>query len=77
MSPSLYEKLKRNARKEQRSLNNYITRILEQAVEPDIPRLDLSCFQIDEDLKQLGGLVGHISDEQVQRDPRLKSILAK
>lgn len=77
ITPSLYEKLKRNAKKERRSLNNYITRILEQAVEPAIPRLDLATFKIDDDLKRLGGLVGHISDEQVQRDPRLKSILAK
>ena len=77
MAPSLYERLKRNAKKERRSLNNYITRILEQAVEPAIPRLDLSSFKIDDDLKRLGGLVGHISDEQIQRDPRLKSILGK
>lgn len=77
ITPSLYEKLKRNAKKERRSLNNYITRILEQAVEPAIPRLDLATFKIDDDLKRLGGLVGHIPDEQIQRDPRLKSILAK
>ena len=77
MAPSLYERLKGNAKKERRSLNNYITRILEQAVEPAIPRLDLSSFKIDDDLKRLGGLVGHISDEQIQRDPRLKCILGK
>ena len=77
MAPSLLERLKRNAKKERRSLNNYIIRILEQAVEPSIPKLNLSGFKIDDDLKRLGGLVGHISDEQIQRDPRLKSILGK
>ena len=77
ITPSLYERLKRNAKKEKRSLNNYITRILEAAVEPDIPRLNLSDFKIDEDLKRLGGLIGHIPEEQIQADPRLKSILAK
>ena len=76
LDASLYEKLKRNAKKERRSLNNYITRILENAVETDIPRLDPSGFKIDDDLKQLGGLIGSISDEQIQQDPRLKSILA-
>lgn len=76
LDSSLYEKLKRNAKKERRSLNNYITRILENAVEPAIPRLDPAGFKIDDDLQELGGLVGHISDEQIQQDPRLKSILA-
>lgn len=76
LEASLYEKLKRNAKKERRSLNNYITRILENAVETDIPKLDPSSFEIDDDLKQLGGLIGSISDEQIQQDPRLKSILA-
>ena len=76
LDSSLYEKLKRNAKKERRSLNNYITRILENAVEPAIPRLDPSGFKIDDDLKQLGSLVGYISDDQIQQDPRLKSILA-
>ena len=76
LEASLYEKLKRNAKKERRSLNNYITRILENAVEPDIPRLDPFGFEIDDDLKQLGGLIGSVSDEQIQQDPRLKSILA-
>lgn len=76
LEASLYEKLKRNAKKERRSLNNYITRILENAVETDIPKLDPSSFEIDDDLKQLGGLIGSVSDEQIQQDPRLKSILA-
>ena len=76
LDASLYEKLKRNAKKERRSLNNYITRILENAVETDIPKLDPSSFEIDDDLKQLGGLIGSVSDEQIQQDPRLKSILA-
>jgi hypothetical protein len=40
-------------------------------------KLDLSEFKIDEDLEHLRGLVGHISDEQIQKDPRLKSILGK
>ena len=76
LEASLYEKLKRNAKKERRSLNNYITRILENTVETDIPKLDPSSFEIDDDLKQLGGLIGSVSDEQIQQDPRLKSILA-
>lgn len=76
LDASLYEKLKRNAKKERRSLNNYITRILENAIEMDIPKLDPSSFEIDDDLKQLGGLIGSVSDEQIQQDSRLKSILA-
>ena len=76
ISPVLYNRLKIRAKQEKRSLNNYITRILEQAVEPELPKLDLRDFEVDEDLKRLGKLIGDIPERKIRQDPRLKSILS-
>lgn len=75
ISESLYERLKRNAKKERRSLNNYISGLLEAATEPVIPHLNLADFKLDDDLLQLGKTIGSIPKSRIQHDPRLKSIL--
>lgn len=75
ISRALYERLKRNARKEKRSLNNYISGILEAATEPVIPRLNPADFVPDEDVRRLGKTMGKIPLEKAQEDPRLRSIL--
>ena len=45
ISRTLYDRLKRNAKRERRSLNNYITGILESATEPAIPHLVRSEYE--------------------------------
>lgn len=75
ISKSLYDRLKRNAKREKRSLNNYITGILEAATEPPLPRLVRADFEPDEELRQLGRVIGDIPAETIERDPRLRSIL--
>ena len=75
ISRMLYDRLKRNAKREKRSLNNYITGILEAATEPAIPRLVRAEFEPDDDLRDLGRVIGEIPAEKIERDPRLKSIL--
>ena len=75
LSPALYDRLKTRAKQEKRSLNNYITRVLEQSLEPSFPQLELQDFSIDEDLQSLGKVIGDLPEEQVRQDPRLKSIL--
>ena len=75
ISKTLYDRLKRNAKREKRSLNNYITGILEAATEPSIPRLVRAEFEPDDDLRDLGRVIGEIPAEKIERDPRLKSIL--
>ena len=76
LSQSLYERLKRNAKREKRSLNSYITSILESATEPVFPLLDPADFEPDEDIRRLGQVLGDIPPEKIESDPRLKSILA-
>ena len=75
ISRTLYDRLKRNAKREKRSLNNYITGILEAATEPAIPHLVRADFEPDEELRQLGRVIGEIPAGTIEQDPRLKSIL--
>ena len=75
ISRTLYDRLKRNAKREKRSLNNYITGILESATEPAIPRLVRAEYEPDDELRDLGRVIGDIPEETVGQDLRLKSIL--
>ncbi len=77
ISRTLYDRLKRNAKREKRSLNNYITGILESATEPAIPHLVRAEYEPDDDLRNLGRVIGDVPAEKVERDPRLKSILGQ
>lgn len=77
MDIALYEKLKRNAKKERRSVNNYIVNVLEKSVEVEIPKLQLKDFQVDGDIQSLGKTMGAITDEKLNNDPKLKYILSK
>jgi len=77
ISRTLYDRLKRNAKREKRSLNNYITGILESATEPAIPHLVRSEYEPDDELRDLGQVIGDIPAEKIERDPRLKSILGQ
>lgn len=77
ISESLYERLKRNAKRERRSLNNYIAGLLEEATEPAIPHLNLADFKIDEDILAMGKTIGPIPKDRVQNDPRLKAMLGE
>ena len=75
ISRTLYDRLKRNAKREKRSLNNYITGILESATEPAIPRLVRAEYEPDDELRGLGRVIGDIPEETIGQDLRLKSIL--
>ena len=77
MSPALYERLKRNAKRENRSLNNYVVTLLETATAPVFPRLKKEDYPIDEDLLQLGRVLAEPSEEELENDPRLAYILEK
>ena len=77
MDSSLYERLKMQARKQNRSLNNFVVTILENATAPVFPRLTESDLQLDEDILKLGDIFGEIPVELVERDPKLAYILSK
>ena len=77
MDFALYEKLKRNAKRERRSVNNYIVNILEKSVDVEIPKLQLKDFQVDSDIQSLGKTMGAVTDEKLDNDPKLQYILSK
>lgn len=77
MSQSLYERLKRNAKRENRSLNNYLVHLLDTATAPKIPRLKRDDYPIDNDLLQLGQVLAEPSAEELENDPKLTYILNK
>lgn len=77
MESSLYERLKRNAKREKRSLNNYVVHLLETATAPVIPQLNPDDYPIDEDILRLGDILPEPSAEELERDPKLAYILSK
>lgn len=77
MELGLYERLKRNAKMERRSLNNYVVGILEEATRPSFPKIKLKDFKIDDDLLSLGKVIGDVPAELIEGDDRLKYILSK
>ena len=77
MDSALYERLKRFAKKQNRSLNNYIVTILEEATSPAFPRITEKDLIIDQDLQNLGGIIGDVPQELLEKDPKLAYILSK
>lgn len=77
MAPSLYERLKRLAKQQNRSVNNYVVTLLEEATAPVFPPLKVSDLEVDEDLQKLGGVIGDIPEELIASDPKLAYILSK
>lgn len=77
LDAALYNRLKINAKKERRSLNSYVVRILEDATTPVLPKIKLDDFKLDEDILSFGNVIGNIPDEVVSEDPKLRYILSK
>lgn len=77
MDEELYARLKRIAKKQNRSLNNYVVTLLEEATAPVFPHVEKKDLQLDEDLLRLGGVIGDIPEELLKKDPKLAYILSK
>ena len=77
MESELYERLKRLAKKQNRSLNNYVVNLLENATAPVYPHLTEADLQIDDELLKLGDIIGDVPQELIERDKKLAYILSK
>ena len=77
MKASLYERLKRNAKRENRSLNNYVVHLLDTATAPVVPQLNRQDYPIDDDILRLGELLQEPTPEELENDPKLVYILSK
>jgi len=73
----LYELLKRNAKKQNCSLNNYVVALLEEATAPIFPHIEEQDLIIDQDLLSLGETFGNLSPEFTESDPKLAYLLSK
>ncbi len=75
MDKLLYEQLKRKARSEGRSLNNYVVSVLRATIEEDKFAGIVIPDELPEDLKQLGKGIKPIPKERLEHDERLRYIL--
>lgn len=73
---SLYARVKRQARREEKSVNSFIEDTLERAVELEFPKIPKS-DKISDELMQFCGIIPPFTQEQLDADPRLKYILEK
>lgn len=75
----LVERLKRQAKALNSSLNNYVEMILIRATEPDFPKIQKG-YQISEETRNLCGFVKTIerpTDEEMSNNPKLARIWNK
>ena len=76
LSPELLARIKREARKENISVNRFVERTLEKATELVFPKLPPD-FKVDEELLRLAkaASIPMPSEEEGKNDPRLAHIL--
>lgn len=73
----LYERLKRNAKKQNCSLNRYVVTILEEATASIFPHIEEKDLIIDQDLLLMGETFGDLSREFTESNPKLAYLLSK
>lgn len=77
MSESLYQRIKQNARLQQRSVNNYMVSVLEKSLPEEFPELDPADFLPDQPLRALGKTLSGATANAEQLDEKAKYILSK
>ena len=75
----LMERVKRQARREQRSFNSYVEHTLDKSTELVFPKLKPEDFIISDDIKRLSGSVHFVrpSQEELDADPKLAYLVEK
>ena len=77
MQESLYERIKSNARKQNRSVNSYIVNILENATPSAVPKLKEKDFRPSKELRSLGSVLNGATESMEELDDKAKYILSK
>lgn len=78
LPPDLLDRVKRSARKENLSMNQFVERTLDKATEPVFPELPQD-FQMDDDILAFAGKI-HLepfTKEELDADPRLARLVEK
>lgn len=73
---ALVERLRRQAKREHKTLNGYVESILLNAVQPELPKIGES-YHISEETLRLSGFIPAFTREQLENDERLAYILGK
>lgn len=74
LEPALYNKLKTEARKDGRSFNSYVEKILSSFMEREFPKLP---FKVSDEILCLGETLPHYSGKELAEDERLAYLLSK
>ncbi len=77
LSPELYERVKRNARREHRSFNSYVEHVLDKSTELVFPKIS-DDYEISEEIKAFGKC--HLvrpPQEELDADPKLAYLVEK
>ena len=77
MSESLYQRIRQNARLQQRSVNSYMVSVLEKSLPEEFPELDPADFLPDQPLRALGKTLSGATANVDQLDEKAKYILSK
>ena len=74
----LYQRVKRNAKREHRSFNSYVEHVLDKETEIILPKLGPD-FKISEEIKRLSGTMHlrKLSKEELDADPKLAYLVEK
>ena len=75
LNPDLYHRLKMNAKRQNRSFNNYVERLLSSAAGLEYP--NLGSLKVSEEIKSLGETLPHYTKEEISKDDRLAYLLSK
>lgn len=74
----LYARVKRQARRENRSFNSYVEHVLDKETEIVFPKLPPD-FKVSDEIKRLSGTVHlrKLSKEELDADPKLAYLVEK
>ena len=76
-SPALISRLKRNARKSNKSFNKYVEDLLEKSTEPTLQVIKREDFKLSPEILALGKTIPAFTREEIDRDPKLAYLLSE
>ena len=76
LSPELLQRVKNEAKKQNRSLNSFIENTLERATELQFPPMPPD-MKIDDDILAIAGCIKEPTEEMLKNDPKLAYLWEK
>ena len=78
LSPELYERVKRNARREHRSFNSFVEHVLDKSTELVFPKIS-DDYEVSEEIRSLGASHPLLrpAQKELEADPKLAHLVDK